>query len=94
MKRSPETRRRPRYPETDDMNSTPQRKHRWVTEALSAGDLTLSVWPSPDDIKNNVKQRRFLETIEKVGNDPRVKGIERCDHEIHSVVFIFHLKNE
>ena len=70
------------------------RKHRWVTEALSAGDLTLSVWPSPDDIKNQTKQDRFLETIAKVGNDPRVAKVERHTHETHNVVYIFHLKND
>lgn len=70
------------------------RKHRWVTEALSAGDLILSVWPSPDDISDQIKQKRFLETIAKVGNDPRVTNVERHSHALYSVVYIFHLKHD
>ena len=67
------------------------RKHRWVTEAISLGDSTLSVWPSPDDIKTPAKRQRFLETIAKVGNDPRVMKIEKRRHDVHSVVFLFYL---
>lgn len=51
-----------------------QRRHRWVTEAISNGDDVLSVWPSPDEIKPGKKQERFLETIAKVGNDPRTRS--------------------
>ena len=69
------------------------RKHVWVTEAINKGDLALSVWPSPDDIKTGAKQQRFLETIAKVGNDPRVDRVEKHLHELHSVVFIFYLKS-
>jgi hypothetical protein len=67
------------------------RRHRWVTEALDAGDSKLSVWPSEDDFKSKVKQQRFLDTITKVGNDPRVVTINRHDHEEHGVVYVFDL---
>lgn len=69
------------------------RKHKWVSEAISAGDAVLSVWPSPDDIKTPVKRKRFLETIAKVGNDPRVVRVERAPHDVYSVVFLFHLQD-
>ncbi len=69
------------------------RKHRWVTEAIGSGDSTLSVWPSPDDIKTEVKRKRFLETIAKVGSDPRVIKVEKRLHDVHSVVFLFHLSD-
>jgi len=69
------------------------RKHRWVTEAINSGDTTLSVWPSPDDIKSANKKKRFLETIVKVGSDPRVVKVEKHLHDVHSVVFLFHLQD-
>lgn len=69
------------------------RKHRWVTEAIKSGDRTLSVWPSSDDIKNASKQKRFLETIAKVGSDPRVVKVEKHPHDEYSVVFLFHLQD-
>ena len=69
------------------------RKHRWVTEAISSGDSTLSVWPSPDDIKTPAKRKRFLETIAKVGSDPRVIKVEKHLHDVHSVVFLFYLSD-
>lgn len=69
------------------------RKHRWVTEALSAGDSTLSVWPSSDDITTETKKQRFLDTIAKVGNDPRVVKIEKRRHDVHNIVFLFHLQD-
>ena len=65
------------------------RKHKWVTEAVAAGDAKLSVWPSPDDLKSEAKKQRFLETIAKVGNDPRVTKVERHPHDVYSVVFVF-----
>lgn len=68
------------------------RKHRWVTEALSSGETQLSVWPSPDDLKNKKKEERFLETIAKVGNDPRVVNVERHLHDQYSVVYVFELQ--
>lgn len=69
------------------------RKHRWVTEAISSGDATLSVWPSPDDITTPAKRQRFLETIAKVGNDPRVVKVEKRLHDINGVVFLFHISD-
>ena len=69
------------------------RKHRWVTEALNVGDPMLSVWPSSDDLKTEVKKQRFLETIAKVGNDPRVVKVEKRNHDEHGVVFLFHLQD-
>ena len=68
-----------------------RRKHRWVTEAINAGETVVSVWPSPDDLKSEAKKKRFLETIAKVGNDPRVTSVEKKLHDVHSVVFLFHL---
>jgi len=67
------------------------RKHRWVTEAITAGDIVLSVWPSPDDVKTPAKRSRFLETFAKVGNDPRVVKVERHLHDVNGVVFLFHI---
>lgn len=67
------------------------RKHRWVTEALNAGDNKLSVWPSPEDFKTDSKKQRFLETIAKVGNDPRVTNVSRHDHDEYGVVYVFEL---
>ncbi|MHA2063134.1 MAG: hypothetical protein ACXABY_02015 [Candidatus Thorarchaeota archaeon] len=69
------------------------RKHRWVTAALAGGDLTLSVWPSSGDTKTEAKKKRFLETIAKVGNDPRVVKVEKHRHDEHDVVFLFHLSD-
>jgi hypothetical protein len=70
------------------------RRHRWVTEAISRGDSKLSVWPSPDDIQSESKKKRFLETIAKVGNDPRVVSVEKHLHDEYSVVFLFHLNDD
>jgi hypothetical protein len=67
------------------------RKHPWVTEAINSGDAILSVWPSKDDIKTEVKQERFLETVAKVGNDPRVFKVEKHPHDDYNVVFTFHI---
>jgi len=69
------------------------RRHRWVTEALNTGDSTLSVWPSPDDIQNEKKRERFLETVAKVGSDPRVTWVEKFPHDVHTVVYLFHLSD-
>ena len=69
------------------------RKHRWSTETIAAGDTTLSVWPSPDDTKTKVKRQHFLDTIAKVGNDPRVIRVERHLHDINGVVFLFHIND-
>lgn len=69
------------------------RKHRWITETISSGDTTLSVWPSPDDVKTSAKRQSFLETIAKVGNDPRVIKVERHLHDINGVVFLFHISD-
>jgi len=67
------------------------RRHRWVTEALNAGDNQLSVWPSPDDLKTEMRRNRFLETIAKIGNDPRVVDVNRHLHDQYSVVYVFEL---
>lgn len=69
------------------------RKHRWITETINSGDTTLSVWPSPDDVKSPAKRQRFLETIAKVGNDPRVVKVERHLHDVNGVVFLFHISD-
>lgn len=65
------------------------RKHKWVTEALNAGEAKLSVWPSPGEFKQESKKKKFLEVIAKIGNDPRVTDFAKCDHEEHGVVYIF-----
>ncbi len=65
------------------------KKHKWVTEAISAGDKVLSVWPSPDEVASKAKLDKFYETIEKVGNDPRVVNVRRIDHKEKVVVFLF-----
>ena len=69
------------------------RKHPWVSSAIAAKEARLSVWPSPDDLKTEAKKSRFLETIAKVGNDPRVVDVKRHPHEVHGVVFVFDLKD-
>lgn len=69
------------------------RKHRWVTEAINSGDAILSVWPSPDEIKTPVKRQQFLETIAKVGSDPRVVKVEKHLHDVNGVVFLFHISD-
>jgi len=69
------------------------RKHPWVTEAIKSGDAKLSVWPSEDDLKNETKRQRFLETIAKVGNDPRITNVEKHPHEEHGVVYVFNISD-
>lgn len=67
------------------------RRHRWVTEALNQGDAQLSVWPSPDELRPGKKQDRFLETIIKIGNDPRVRDIKKSPHPEYNVIYVFYL---
>lgn len=69
------------------------RKHRWVTEALAAGETTLSVWPSPDEVKIERKEKNFLAVIAKIGNDPRVVKIDKRANDQYHVVYLFHLTN-
>ena len=69
------------------------RKHRYVTEAITSGESAVTVWPSPDDLKTPAKRKSFMETIAKVGNDPRVVRIEKYPHDIKHVVFLFHIKD-
>ena len=69
------------------------RKHKWVTESIVGGDVVLSVWPSVDDLQTEARQQRFLETIAKIGNDPRVTRVEKHPHDESSVVFLFHLQD-
>ena len=69
------------------------RKHPWVSSAIAAKETKLSVWPSTDDLKTEAKKTRFLETIAKVGNDPRVTDVKRHPHETHGIVFVFDLKD-
>jgi len=71
-----------------------QRRHRWVTETLKKGELILSVWPSPDEIKIESKQQNFLSVIAKIGNDPRVTKIDKRPHDQFGEVFLFHLVND
>lgn len=70
------------------------RKHRWVTEAINSGDLTLSVWPDEDDLKTDKTKEGFMSVIAKVGNDPRVIKIEKHGHDKHQVVFVFSLNDD
>ncbi len=65
------------------------KKHKWVTEAIAAGDRVMSVWPSPDEVTSKVKLDRFYETIEKIGNDPRVVNVRKIDHKEKVVIFLF-----
>ncbi len=65
------------------------KKHRWVTEAITAGDKVLSVWPSKEDLSSTIKLNKFFETVEVVGNDPRVVNVRRIDHPELVVVFLF-----
>ena len=76
------------------MDLDKSRKHKWVTEAINAGELELSVWPSPDEIKDKKKQDKFFEIIARVGTDPRVTKIEKKPHREHGVIFIFHLTKD
>jgi|RhiMethySRZTD1v2_1073278.scaffolds.fasta_scaffold47937_5 hypothetical protein len=64
-------------------------KHKWVTEAINAKENSLSVWPSQEELQSKTKLKKFFETIEKIGNDPRVIDIRRDEHREHKVVFIF-----
>lgn len=68
---------------------TPAKKHKWVTEAISTGDKVLSVWPSKDDVSSKAKLDKFYETIEKIGNDPRVVNVRRLDHKEKVVIYLF-----
>ena len=70
-----------------------QRKHRFITEAIESGESTTSVWPSPDELKNETKKKLFLQGLAKIGNDPRVIDIKRHLHDQYGVVFVFHLNN-
>jgi len=65
------------------------KKHKWVTEAIKAGDVVLSVWPSKDDLSTEEKKEKFFETVEKVGEDPRVVNVRRVNHPEHIVIFLF-----
>lgn len=65
------------------------KKHRWVTEAISAKDRTLSVWPSQDDLASKTKLTKFYDMIQKIGDDPRVVNVRRINHKVHGVVFLF-----
>ena len=69
------------------------RKHPWVSSAISEGESKLSVWPSEDDLKTDAKKTKFMETIAKEGNDPRVIDVKRHPHEKHGVVYVFDLKD-
>ncbi len=70
------------------------RKHRWVTEAINSGDITLSVWPDEEDLKTDKTKESFLGVIAKVGNDPRVTKVEKHGHDIHQVVYLFYLSDD
>ena len=78
------------------MNNKTQkpRKHRWVTEALNEGETFLSVWPSPNELKNSTTKKKFLDTIEKIGNDPRVEDVSKRDHDRYQVVYVFSLSKD
>ncbi len=65
------------------------KKHRWITEAINAGDKVLTVWPSKEDLASKPKMAKFFETVESVGNDPRVVNIRRVEHPDLVVVFLF-----
>lgn len=70
------------------------RKHRWITEAINAGDLTLSVWPDEADLKTEKTKEGFLGVIAKVGSDPRVTKVEKHRHDKHHVIFVFSLSDD
>jgi hypothetical protein len=65
------------------------RKHPWVTECIKAGESVLSVWPSEEEVATQAKVDKFLTTIEKIGNDPRVTGVEEQETESHGTVYLF-----
>lgn len=65
------------------------KKHKWITETIKAGDVVLSVWPSKDDLSNKEKESKFFDTIQKIGDDPRVINVRKANHPDHKVVFLF-----
>ena len=65
------------------------KKHRWITEAINAGDKVLSVWPSKEDLASKAKMNKFFETIEVIGNDPRVVNVRRLEHKELVIIFLF-----
>lgn len=73
---------------------TKPRKHPWVTEALNAGEEVLSVYPSPDELTNERKNKILLDTLEKVGNDPRVVRFEKVAHDQHGYVVLFFINKD
>lgn len=76
------------------MDLEKSRKHKWVTEALNAGELELSVWPSPEEISDKKKQEKFFEIVARVGADPRVTSVQKKPHRLHQVVYVFHLRKD
>jgi hypothetical protein len=68
------------------------RKHPWVTECIKAGESVLSVWPSEEEVATQAKVDKFLATIEKIGNDPRVTDIEEKDTDSYGTVYFFNIK--
>ena len=65
------------------------RKHKWITEAINAGEKVLSVWASKEDKSSKKKEKEFLDVIEKIGLDPRVKDVRRVDHPDYGIIFLF-----
>jgi hypothetical protein len=70
------------------MSNLPK-KHKWITDAIEAGDRVLSVWPSKEDLTSEDKKRKFFETITKIGDDPRVMNVRRIYHPEHVAIFLF-----
>lgn len=69
------------------------KKHRWVTEAINAGDRVLSVWPSKEELASKEKMKKFYDALEKINEDPRVLTVRRMDHPEYTVVFLFDIDN-
>lgn len=70
------------------------KKHKWITEAINSGDKILSVWPSKDDLSSAEKTEKFFETIQKIGDDPRVVDVRRIDHHEYKTVFLFEINKD
>lgn len=70
------------------MNNKP-RRHRWITEAINQGKWALSVWPTEEEINNPKENEKFMNSIAKIGNDPRVIGVEKISHPTHDIVYVF-----
>lgn len=69
------------------MDEIKQRKHKYVTQCLSAGHTTLQVWPSDDEQSSETKMSNYRQSIKKIASDPRVVDINRHPHHEDGFVF-------